>query len=260
MILLFGQLLFAPAVPADDAGGEARKPACLDAQRFQAGWTQSLELRSWDRIGAEKRLLADVAVRPPVDGAAQFLAFFRKPDDIRGVRLLAQVSEDSNELFLYMPVLFKVRKITGRQISNSVYGTDFSYEDLEWLMGLMDSGETPRVEEQEIDGQRYYVVKSAPSAGEHSRYESLVSYIEQDSCVLHRVDMFASDKRKAKVLSVDPGSIREIGGVRVPHSYTMEDLREGTRTRLTVRDIRLDNALPDTAFAPDQLKAFRGFR
>jgi len=75
---------------------------------------------------------------------------------------------------------------------------------------------------------------------------------------VRKVEFFEAGARLRKVLWVDPDKVRPVGGIRVPHEYRMNDIRDKTETRMTVRDVRLDIPVADTIFDHTRLKDFRG--
>ena len=101
------------------------------------------------------------------------LALFDEPDDILGSRLLFLEKESENEIYLYMPALFKVRRITSDRISSSMYGMDFSYEDFQFMYNMMATAVTEQRPDAMINGKPMYVFSIAPAQGKKSLYETI---------------------------------------------------------------------------------------
>jgi hypothetical protein len=239
---------------------DADLKACLKKNEPDIASLQTIELRSWDRIGSQKVTVADIYVKRTGAAAARMLAYFREPEDIRGTRLLGIVEENRNDMFVYVPILFKVRRITAKRLSTSVHGTDFSYEDLEWVYGLTSHADVQRKPDQLMEGEQTYVIEAGSSAEAASGYELVVSYLDKETCVPRRVEFFERGRKLRKVLTVDPEKIRSIGDLMIPHQYVMEDLRDKTKTQLTVRNIRLGIQVPDQVLEPDGMKEFSGIQ
>ncbi len=232
--------------------------ACIRKNTAKTTAIQKIELRSTDRIGSEKLLFADIYLKRFSNQSSRLIAYFREPEDLRGTRLLVIEKAPANEMYLYMPALFKIRRITSKRISSSMYGSDFSYEDLERLYGMLSSEAVEQKADGLIDGQAVYVLVSRPSEGSGSRYESVVSYFDKSSCVVRKVEFFEAGARLRKVLLVDADKVRPVGNIEVPHEYLMNDIRDKTETRMIVRDVRLDTPIADTIFDHTRLKDFRG--
>lgn len=232
--------------------------ACIRKNTPKTTAIQNIELRSTDRIGSEKILIADVYLKRFSDGNSGLIAYFKEPEDLWGTRLLVIEKAPANEMYLYMPALFKIRRITSKRISSSMYGSDFSYEDLERLYGMLSTEPAEQAADVLINGQAAYVLVSKPADHSQSKYESVVSYFDKASCVIRKVEFFEPGSRLRKVLLVDADKVRPVGDIKVPHEYLMNDIRDKTETRMTVRKVRLDVPLPDTIFDHQQLKDFRG--
>jgi len=251
-------LFIFPTLQVTAASVDPEVAACIRRNTAKTTAIQKLELRSTDRIGSEKILVADIYLKRFANQSSGLIAYFKEPEDLWGTRLLVIEKAPQNEMYLYMPALFKIRRITSKRISSSMYGSDFSYEDLERLYGMLSSEPAEQKADTHIDGQAVYVLVSRPSAGSGSKYESVVSYFDKKTCVVRKVEFFEAGPRLRKVLLVDAEKVRSIGDIKVPHEYLMNDIRDKTETRMTVRGVRLDVPIPDTVFDHTKLKDFRG--
>ncbi|MEN8108157.1 MAG: outer membrane lipoprotein-sorting protein, partial [Pseudomonadota bacterium] len=120
-----------------------------------------------------RTLRASVYLSRVFDNQRRVLAYFHEPFEVRGARILLIEKESGNETFLYAPVFGDVRRLTGRHISSSVSGTDFSYEDLEQLYAMAKGGSVTRLADAELNGKEVYVLKSVSSAGSDSTYQRI---------------------------------------------------------------------------------------
>jgi len=154
-------------------------------------------------------------------------------------------------MYIYMPSLFKVRKITSRNISNSMLGTDFSYEDFERMQGVMTKMKAEQQPDEVLDGRPVYVIKSYP--GDDSGYEKIVSYIDIETCVTLKTEFFENGGQLRKLLTVEPENIRPAGNIQVPMEVLIKDLRDKTKTTIVVNEITVNVPLEDDLFDPTQL-------
>jgi len=251
-------LVVFPVLQATAAAVDPEVEACIRRNIPGTTAVQKIELRSTDRIGSEKILVADIYLKRFANEGSGLIAYFKEPEDLQGTRLLVIEKAPANEMYLYMPALFKIRRITSKRISSSMYGSDFSYEDLERLYGMLSSETAEQQADGLVDGHAVYVLVSRPSQESGSRYESVVSYFDKKTCVVRKVEFFEAGSRLRKVLLVDADKVRTVGGIKVPHEYLMNDIRDKTETRMTIREVRLDVAVPDTLFDHTRLKDFRG--
>jgi len=253
LLLLSILLLHAASALAADVPEVVR--TCVERNMPESTAVQAIELRARDRSGYEQVLQADVYWKRGADNKSRLLMHFEEPADIRNARFLIIENEPQNDMYIYMPGLFKVRKITSKRISSSVLGTDFSYEDFERLHGILQDLKAERYPDDVLDGRPVYVINSYP--GETSGYDKIATYIDQQTCVTLKVELYERGHQLRKTLSVDPASIKPVGNIQVPRELVMRDLRDETETRLVIEEIRTGDPLDDALFDPEQLKQQR---
>lgn len=213
---------------------------------------QSIELRARDRSNYEQVMQADVFLKRESAERARIMMYFSEPADIRGARFLILQKQPANDMYIYMPALLKVRKITSRRISSSVMGTDFSYEDFERLHGVVTDLEMQRFPDAALGDRPVYVLNSYPD--ETSGYAKITTYVDKQTCVTLRVDLYEKGEQLRKQLTVDPAKIKNIDPVWYPTELLMKDLQEKTETRLVITNIQLGTELGDGLFDPIRLK------
>jgi hypothetical protein len=213
---------------------------------------QSIELRARDRSGYEQVLEADVYWKRYAEDQARVMMYFREPVDIRGARFLVVEKQPQNDMYIYMPSLFKVRRVTSRNISNSIMGTDFSYEDFERIQGILSDSRAEQFPDDTLSGRPVYVLMSYPP--ESSGYVKVATYIDKESCVPLKTELFESGHELRKQLSVDPADIRHQAGISYPGELVVKDLKQQTETRLIVRNVNVGTGLGDDLFDAEKMQ------
>jgi outer membrane lipoprotein-sorting protein len=226
--------------------------SCMQSNLPKATSAQSIELRARDRSGYEQVLEADVYWKRYAEDQARVMMYFREPVDIRGARFLVVEKQPQNDMYIYMPSLFKVRRITSRNISNSIMGTDFSYEDFERIQGILSDIKAEQFPDDMLDGRAVYVLMSYPP--ETSGYVKVATYIDKESCVPLRTELYESGHELRKQLSVDPADIRHQAGISYPGELVIKDLKQKTETRLIVRNVTIGIGLSDDLFDAEKMK------
>ena len=247
IFLLLSQATLANAVDVPEIVRD-----CMAKNMPETTSVQSIKLRARDRGGYESIMQADVYWKRLKDGPAKVLMYLHEPSDVRGARFLIIQNEPQNDMYIYMPGLFKVRKITSKNISNSMLGTDFSYEDFERIQGVMTEMDSEQQADEVLDGRPVYVVNSHP--GDDSGYEIITSYIDIETCVTLKTELFEHGGKLRKTLTVNPETIRQTGHIHVPMEVVIKDLRDKTKTTMVIDEIRIDIPLEDDLSNPDQLK------
>ena len=225
---------------------------CMDKNTPATSSIQSIELRARDRSGYEQVLEADTYWKRGADGRSSILMHFSEPADIRGARFLIIEKSPQNDMYMYMPGLFKVRKITSKRISSSILGTDFSYEDYERLHGVFTNMRAEQYPDEVLDGRPVHVINSYPEGD--SGYEKIKTYIDTETCVALKTELFENNHQLRKMLTVNPSDIKKEGTIHVPRILLMQDLRDKTETRMVIQEIKTDAVLEDDLFDPAQLK------
>jgi hypothetical protein len=103
-----------------------------------------------------------------------------------------------------------------------------------------------------------YVFAIAPGEGEKSLYETIYSYFDKKSCVIQKVEFYEPGGKLRKVLVTEPGSIKMVNGIQVPHKLQMSDIKKESKTDLTVISVSVDPPINDSLFDPAKLKEHRG--
>jgi hypothetical protein len=252
-------LLFAHASNALGFDIDPEIEACIRKNAPKATAIEKIRLTSEGLMYEEEETLsAKVYWKHSASGTSNILAVFDEPDDILGSRLLFLEKESGNEIYLYMPALFKVRRISSDRISSSMYGMDFSYEDFQFMYNMMTTAVSEQRPDVEINGKPMHVFAIAPGEGGGSMYETIYSYFDKESCVVRKVEFYEPGAKLRKVLVTDSDSIKRVNGILVPHKLQMSDLKKESTTELTVISVSVDPPIQDSLFDPAQLKEHRG--
>jgi outer membrane lipoprotein-sorting protein len=157
-------------------------------------------------------------------------------------------------MFAYLPELKLVRRVTGRHSAGSVFGSDFSYEDMERLYNVSKTGNSKRLADEEIAGNAVYVVETLPVEGDDSSYQRTLAYVDQQRCVTLKTVFYEAGDQIRKTLLADASSIEQVDGVWIPRKVRIEDARTQTHTELEVGKIEFDVEIPDRVFTRSSLE------
>lgn len=252
LLLYLHQAAGVEVIPPVEVEIPAVVKSCLERNLPETTSAQVIELRTRDRSGFEQVLQSNVYLKRYEDGHSRVLMYFEEPADVRGARFLIIQQQPQSDMYIYMPGLFKVRKITSKKISGSVLGTDFSYEDFERLYGIVSHLKAEQYPDDVLNGRPVHVLNFYPDAS--SSYVKIANYIDIETCVPLKIDLFESGYQLRKTLTVNPDRIKQAGKIRVPGELLMRDLRDETETRLIVQNIQTDVILDDNLFTPEHMK------
>jgi len=192
-----------------------------------------------------------------VHGRLHTYAIFREPEYVRGMAFLGVESDDptkSEQQFVYLPSMAKVRRVSGSQPTDSFLGTDLSYHDF-----------------QRQHPETYRATASTPGsvAGEATRLVSVVplfsapySNVEYeiaiaDAAILGTRYYKRADLAPYKSMQMPRADIILQQGCSVPTRVVVDDAQRGTHTELTISELRTNAELDDTLFTYSALQARR---
>lgn len=232
--------------------------ACLERNIPRSTSEQIVEFVAVDRIGGERVSRSKILGKRLDDGLRRVLLRFTKPLDMRGSSfLLIETASGSNDMFLYTPELRKVKRVTAQGAGGTLFGTDFSYEDFERWQLLNKPGTQKRLGDSTVAKRAVYVVESLPDADTGSAYELVVSYLDKETCVVIKSESYESGHRLRKVMTANPDTVIEDGGIHVASEITMQDVRDETYTNVVVEDLMVDREIGDEEFAISRLSRRR---
>jgi outer membrane lipoprotein-sorting protein len=226
---------------------------CMEQNVPERASIQEVVMRTFDRVGGERSFEAKVYWKRGEEGMSKLLLRVEAPPDLRGAAYLALEREGGVDMFSYLPELQRVRGINARSVSGSLFGTDFTYEDFQRLQDFGARSTVERLPDAEVDGRSVHVLAARPDEGSGSAYERIVSFVDQETCVLLQAEFFEGGKEPRRRLIADNSSLSRHGEIWVAQKLTMKDLRDGGETRLELNKIELDPEIPDRRFSQARL-------
>lgn len=257
-VLLVLLLPFA-AVAADDAQPDSPARALTEAleRRFGCDLLGRARIRVEGRGGEVLERDLDMASKS-IDGRLHSLARFTAPEYLRGSALLSierASATSSDEHFLYLRSIARVRRVTSAQRGDAFLGSDLSYEDFERRRG-------PEYEAR--------VAKTIDSFGEpvdwveaRPRYESGYDRVEfaiakSDRAILAARYYLGENAIPYKELRAPRGQFQSLGACLIPTRLEIRNAQRGSTTIVQIRDLQIAPPLDDALFSAAALESGRG--
>lgn len=252
--LLLVSLLLAPtAARADDWR------QCLAERGTLHSARALLTLTHVDRVGDEREARAWVHWERLEAARSQFRIEVTGPADVRGTVLTLDVEEgELTGIRVRLPELEGERRLTGRRLRTPLLGSDLTLEDLDHLADLLRvlgsdrsdprrraaPGDDPTVIDGiPVGGRATWRIALRTDRGKGSPYDTVVSYVDRDTCVPLRTELSRGD-RVRKVVRADPAWIGTLAGRFVARRWRIEDVADGSRT-LVALDLLAADPGPD---------------
>jgi hypothetical protein len=217
--------------------------AYLSLRRFKAG-----------ALIDDKRLV--VMTRRDGDARATTVRV-QRPEEVAGSgTLFIDRADHEPKIFLFLPSVGEVKRVTGTGRSSPFFDSDFTFEDV--------LREVPRENLYElhsdsvVNGEACYVIEARPVEPVSSAYRLRTLYIAKETNRLQRIEFYKGANEPAKVFDAfgyGASSIR--GDSRRPERAVMVNHRQGTTTVIRLIESRLNADLEPTWFTPEGLEKMK---
>ncbi len=247
---------------ADSRSAPAGARRCLERPLPKHSSAQTVQIHSIEGDEIETTITARVLWKRLDDGRHGGLIRLLDPPEVAGMSALVREREPDavgaegargTEIFLYLPELRRVRRVSVHQATMSLFGTAFSYADFDRLQGYAKTSLVETRGEVRHEGRRAYLVEAVPPASDSTPYTKISSWIDAETCLPLRVEYYDSTGELTKLLIARPKDFERVKGIWIARSITMHSLADGVKSRLDVQSIEIDEALPDEAFTPANL-------
>lgn len=248
---LSGMLLLSLSIAPHALSGTTSAQALADAVFARPNGGDEVTVNQMQLLrpdGSLQRERSFVSYRRDIDALdSQVLLRFESPANIRNTGLLIDSSADS--VWLYLPALDKVRRISSRQQGGRFVQSQVYYEDLKIRQPQEDHHRL--LEAGNYRGVTTQVLESMPKSASSSAYTKRVSWIHPELLVPLRVDFYEGGTEPSKRLEVV--RMDEIQGYWTVTESLMTDLERGDSTRISVNSISYDTGLPGSLFTTSAL-------
>lgn len=190
-----------------------------------------------------------------IDGRLHGIARIVDPPYLRGTGLLTIENEDrSEDQFLFLPSLGRVRRVMNAQRGDAFLGTDLSYEDFERRRS--SDYQIDGMSIREIDGERVYRISARPRFG--SRYSQLEIFVADSDFAILQIRYFnALESSALKIVRTPRASIRSFEDCWIPMRIVVWNNARHTQTDLRIEKVIVDPAPDDRLFSVRSLQAGR---
>ncbi len=224
--------------------------------RYECAVTGVIEIETRKGESSAQRRRMDVASKS-IAGRLHTYAVFREPPHVRGVAFLgieAQSSDTSEERFVYLPSLRKIRRVSGSQSDDAFLGTDLSYHDFERQREA--SFDVAIIASAQLGSDQAWIISATPhSPTGYERVEHTIAL--KDYAILETRYFKRGAETPYKRLSMERARMVECGTCRVPTRIRVVDAQRGTSTVLDISKLTLNAELPDDLFSMTALETKR---
>lgn len=219
--------------------------------------TSSATFTLVDRNGDARKRLTTSYTKLQTDGVDNMRTVqFKSPADISGTAtLLVEHADRDDDLWVYLPALKKVRRLSASNKKDSFVGTDFTYGDMigyrvdEWTHRLL--------REEAIDGVACWVVESVPKSDavkSDTGYARRQTWVRKDNYAAAQIEVWDLGGQILKRMSFTELKSVGSGGKWTPMHMKAENLQTGHKTLIDVTQFEADKGLDDRFFTTRYLE------
>lgn len=174
------------------------------------------------------------------------------PPDSRGISFLIWDYSQENktdDLWLYLPALRMVRRISAQDQNDAFLGSDLTFGDMG--QRRLDEDEHKLLREEGYLGAQTYVVESVPKE-KTSIYSKKVSWISKNNWTVLKIDYY---DRSSKLLKRQTIEWQSLDNFSVWKKTEVTNVQNGHRTIFEVSDLQVNGGLEDDDFTERSLKS-----
>lgn len=179
----------------------------------------------------------------------QMLVRFLSPADVKGTGVLM----NSEDMWLYLPALGRVRRVASHAKKGSFMGSDLSYDDMEQLgsKGFATDFAPDLLGEDDLSGDKTYVL-NLTSLDSENDYTHLKMWVDQEMWLPRRIEYYGEAGILLKVLTTQKHA--NVEGRWVAKQMLMEDKQKGSKTILDVQEVTFNTSIDDSLFTTRSLE------
>ena len=174
-----------------------------------------------------------------------FLIVFTNPED-RDVKYLKL----ERDLYIYLPDIDDVVRISGDMLKQSLMGSDLSYEDLmEDDPFSYYSGKI--IKDTVLEGHGVYILELVDTTGK-AQYYRVKLFVDKTKYVPWKEELFTKSGRKIK--EIKAFTISRFGERYYITDFIIQDLRmRNSSTRIIYKKLEFDIKIPESFFSKETL-------
>ncbi|MBK6797754.1 MAG: outer membrane lipoprotein-sorting protein [Acidobacteria bacterium] len=185
-------------------------------------------------------------------GNSKTLIRFTEPAEVRGVGLLSiNQGGTADRQWMYTPAIQRVRRIAAQERRQRFLGTDFTNEDMAERV-IDDFNYTVLSEGEMVDGRKTYKIEGRPVSPDKSQYAYVYLWVPVDLPYVVLGEMYDKQGQRQRIYKAT--SLEKISGIWVARQVEMSSPPDGTKTVLTVDQIRFNTGLKEDMFTQQALE------
>jgi len=237
----------AGTLAAEDGTSVVQKSLDVPRPRFTHS---AVKMELIDSNNAVDERMIEEWAKDPGDKTGAVLIVFQRPASVKDTRFLQIVNKDrANDKWIYMPALRTTRRVASSDGAKSFMGTDASYDDLETRK--IDDDTHVLLGTETVGSYTCHIIESTPVNAKASQYLKRISYIDKETAIPVKVEMYDKKGALLKVLEIE--KLEKQGAYWIPMQGKMTNVQTNHTTRITILKLELDKPINDKMFTQNFL-------
>jgi len=173
------------------------------------------------------------------EAATEFLS----PERDKGTKMLKK----GDEMWMYLPAIEKVQKLSGHMLRQGMMGSDISYEDMMESSSWLESYDASVTGAGEFDGRPTWTLEMTAKTDDVA-YPKRVVQVDQETKVPVSQELYALSGMLLKTWTMH--DVKQYGERWYPSKMVIEDkLQQGTRTEMVFDEMSFSIELEEEVFS-----------
>lgn len=250
-------LMLSSALALAETSQEKGLSIAKTAKQRDLGWGNSesdLVMTLRTRSGQEiVRQMRSKSLEVEGDGD-KGLTIFDTPKDVKGTAFLSHShTVDSDDQWIYLPALKRVKRIASRNKSGPFLGSEFAFEDLSSFE--VEKFMFNYLRDENYKDQDMFVVEMTPT-DKYSGYKRTVAWIDKAHYRVFKIDFYDRRNTLLKTLTTNDHTLYKGKYWRSSKQF-MVNHRNGKSTDIEIKNLTFDVGLSDDDFNENRLQRAR---
>ncbi len=173
------------------------------------------------------------------------IMFFQSPADVKNTSFMNWTydSDKSDDQWIYLPALKKVKRISSDSKSDYFMGSDFTYDDLGDRK--LDADTHKLLKTEKFNGVDCYVVESV-SKDEDYMYSKTKTWIRKSNFVGMKKEFYDEDGELLKILTIK--KVQKIKGFWLITNSEMKNVQKNHKTSIVLTNVQINTGVSDSKF------------
>lgn len=229
----------------------------IESDKRNTGWQDSvadMKMTLRNKRGEESNRVLRVKTLEVEGDGDKSMTIFDEPKDVRGTALLTYSHKQaSDDQWLFLPALKRVKKISSKNKSGPFMGSEFAFEDLS--SQEVEKYTYKYLKDEACGSESCFVIKRFPT-DKNSGYTSQIAWIDQSEYRVHKIEFYDRKKSLLKTLE-STGYVKYLGQFWRPETMFMQNHQTGKSTDLVWSNYKFQTGLESSDFTKNSLKRAR---